>query len=157
WRLVNREVDLQTDVPPTGHEAQGMFNPFRVGTRVYVTLPDGRRVGFTFAPEKHALPGLTFYTPAYVADPGVDWTLRSADAGLSLANGRLFDLRAARPYHPASGFFQGPEYTLTAPDGTVYHLSTAHGVEEQFTPDGTRLVFGDGGITSSTGESIQFV
>ena len=43
----------------------------------------------------------------------------------------LYDLKTARPYHPASGLFPGPEYTLTAPDGTVYHLSSARGVVER--------------------------
>src|SRR5262249_22037373 len=47
WRLANRDTYVQTNVPLTGRENLGAYNPFRVGTRVYVTLPDGRRVGFT--------------------------------------------------------------------------------------------------------------
>src|SRR5439155_683480 len=70
---------------------------------------------------------------------------------------RFYDLKTGRPYHPASGLFSGPEFTLTAPDGTVYQLRTAGGVEEQITPNGTRLLFSDSGIASSTGESILFV
>jgi YD repeat-containing protein/VCBS repeat-containing protein len=157
WRLANRDTDIATNVPLTGHEASGVYNPFRVSTRVYLTLPDGRRAGFTFAPVRHELPGVVWFTPAYQADPGVDYRLDSADGQLTLAGSRLFDLKTGRPYNPASGAFQGPEYTLTAPDGTVYDLSTARGVQEQITPAGARLFFSDSGITSSTGDAITFV
>ena len=33
-------------MPLTGREALGVYEPFQVGTRVYVTLPDARRVAF---------------------------------------------------------------------------------------------------------------
>jgi hypothetical protein len=59
WRLALRDLDLQTDVPATGREASGVANPFSLGTRVYLTLPTGERVGFTFTPQKHELPGIT--------------------------------------------------------------------------------------------------
>ena len=157
WRLANRDTDIQTSVPPTGHEQTGIFNPFRQGTRVYLNLPDGRRVGFTFTPEKHELLGVTYYTPAFQADPGVDWRLDSAQTKLTRGPDGFYDLQTARPYHPANSWFVGPEYTLTGPDGTVYLLSTARGVEQQLLPNGARLVFTDNGIISSTGERVQFV
>ena len=56
WSLAGVDTDLQTSVPPTGNEAEGIYNPFVEGTRVYLTLPDGGapgtpgRVGFTFTP-----------------------------------------------------------------------------------------------------------
>src|SRR5262249_40633242 len=78
WRLANRDFDIQTNVPPTGREDLGVFNPFRIGTRVYVTLPDGTRAGFTFAPQPHQQSGLTYYTPAFLADAGVAYQLSSA-------------------------------------------------------------------------------
>jgi hypothetical protein len=155
WRLANRDVLIQTDVPPTSHEAVGLLHPFRIGTRVYLTLPDGRRVGFTFAPIQHQQIGVTYYTPAFVADPGVDYTLRSADALLTLANNQFFDLGTTRAYNPASGLFAGPECTLTAPDGTIFYLSSAHGVEKQVLPNGTRLIYSDGGILTSDGDSLH--
>lgn len=156
WRLVNRDFQVEAGVPPTGREGLGVYNPFRVGTRVHVTLPDGRRVGFTFNPVRRQLPGLTFYEPAFTADSGVTWRLSSAPALLTLAGDRLHELVSGRPYHPASGQFTGPEYVLTAPDGTVYQVSTARGVEVQINPDGRRLYFSDGGITSATGEVLRF-
>ena len=74
------DSNIQTSVLPTGQESLGVYNPFQQDTRVYLTLPDGRRVGFTFSPEKHDLPGVTYYTPAYQADAGLDYNLSPAGA-----------------------------------------------------------------------------
>ena len=75
WRLANIDTEIQTSVAPTGREQFGDYNPFTPGTRVYLTLPDGQRIGFTFTPEKHQQTGVTYYTPAYQADPGVSYRL----------------------------------------------------------------------------------
>src|SRR5207248_1127140 len=83
WQLADRDLGLQTDVPLTGREPLGLYNPFRFGTRIYLTLPTGQRVGFTFTPQRHDLTGVTYYTPAFTADPGVTWTLSASDAKLT--------------------------------------------------------------------------
>src|SRR5262249_57241624 len=80
-----------------------------------------------------------------------------AGGPLTEAGARYNDRKTGLAYTPAAGLDPGPEYTLTAPDGTVYHLNTARGVQELIRPNGTSLVFSDSGITASTGESIQFV
>lgn len=49
----------------------GIYEPFRIGARLYLIAPDGERVGFTFNPQKQEIPGLTYYTPAWEADAGV--------------------------------------------------------------------------------------
>jgi hypothetical protein len=71
WRLDYRDTHLRTSVPRTGDEQNGIFNPFRDGTRVYVTLPGGKREGFTFRPTEENAFLLTFFTPSFVPDPGV--------------------------------------------------------------------------------------
>ncbi|MBD2200392.1 MULTISPECIES: CARDB domain-containing protein [Calothrix] len=157
WRLANTDTNIQTNVPTTGRESLGAYNPFRIGTRLYLTLPNGQRVGFTFQPQKQEIPGLIYYTPAWVADPGVNYTLQSADAMLTLAGNRLYELKTAQPYNPASNTFTGHKYTLTAPDGTIYYLNAAGKVEEQITSNGVKFTYSDSGITSSTGEVISFV
>jgi YD repeat-containing protein len=157
WRLANSDTEIQTSVGLTGREQFGAYDPFMEGTRVYLTLPDGQRVGFTFTPEKHLQSGITYYTPAYQADPEVNYQLDSAAAVLSKGSNGFYDVKTARAYNPASGFFDGPEYTLTAADGTVYHLTTAGGVQDEILPGGAHLYFSDSGITSSTGEAVQFV
>ena len=58
-------------------------NPFRHGTRVYLTNPAGRRVGFTFDPEPEG--GLlgTIWHPRFPPDPGVYDQLTVEDTPLS--------------------------------------------------------------------------
>ncbi|MDB5349719.1 MAG: repeat protein, partial [Planctomycetota bacterium] len=157
WRLANRDTLIQTNVPTTGLERVGVFNPFRIGTRIYLTLPDGRRVGFTFTPIAHTVGGVTYQSPAFQADPGVEYTLSSAEAKLSLVGNRLYDLRTGRAYNPENPLFTGPQYTLSGPDGTTLQLSAARGVEAEILPSGQTLIFSDSGITASTGESVGFV
>ena len=131
------ETRFHTSIPPTGLEADGIYNPFVVGTRVYLTLPDGSRAGFTFSPSAPQA-GLIYYTPAYTADSGVTYTLTSAAAELMQAGNRFYDLKTGQPYNPASGFFTGPDYTLTGPDGTVYadqHVARRGGGDAAGRPD----------------------
>ncbi|NJO93193.1 MAG: tandem-95 repeat protein [Hydrococcus sp. RM1_1_31] len=154
WQLANLETDLQTNVPTTGKENLGVYNPFEAGTRLYLTLPDGKRAGFTFAPIKREITGLTYYTPAWVADAGVNYTLTSAEILLSKAGNRFYDLQSAQPYNPVA---TQKAFSLTAPDGTIYHLNGKGEVIEQVATNGTRLFYSDSGITASTGEMVRFV
>ena len=158
WRLATADTDVETNVPLTGRENLGVYNPFRVGTRLYLNLPDGSRVGFTFTPVEHQEAGITYYTPAWMPDPGVTYTLQSVGDLLTLAGQRLYDLKTGVPYNPASGDFAGPQYALTAPDGTVYYLSTDGGVQEEITPSGDVLIYSGSGITNlATGDALSFV
>ena len=55
-------------MPLTGNEDLGVYNPFRIGTRVYLTLPDGGeryagRVGFTFDPVATSRPASPITRP----------------------------------------------------------------------------------------------
>jgi hypothetical protein len=111
---------VQADVAPTGREHLGVYEPFRDGTRVYVTLPDGRAPASRSPPQRHDISGLTYYTPAFVADGRREWALKSADAKLTLAGTRLYDLKTGRAYNPGSGDHAGPQYALLGPDGTTY-------------------------------------
>ncbi len=156
WRLALRDVDIQTDVVLTGNEATGVYNPFREGTRVYLTLPDGERVGFTFEAVKHEISGLTYYTPSFTADPGVNWTLKSAAAQLIRVGDRYFNLNSGIPYNPA-GLTSGVQYSLVAPDGTTYEIDAAEGVSAIVFSDGVRLLVADSGIYAPDGTSIAFV
>ncbi|MGA2068563.1 MAG: CARDB domain-containing protein, partial [Thermoguttaceae bacterium] len=157
WSLAGVDTDIQTSVPPTGQEAEGVYNPFVVGTRLYLTLPDGGRAGFTFTPVEHEQTGLIYYTPAFTADSGVDYTLTSAAAVLTEAGNRFYDLKTGLPYNPASGFFTGPDYTLTGPDGTVYAIDASRGVVEETQPSGATLQITDSGIIGAEGDRLTFV
>ena len=155
WRLADPQI--QTNAIATGQENLGIYTPFESGTRLFLTLPEGNRVGFTFQPKpQQEVQGLTYYTPAWVADAGVDYTLESVSTLLTKTGDRFYDLKTGNPYNPASGFSGQLEYQLTAADGTVYELSTAKGLLAQVTADGVRLTYSDGGIISDSGEAVIF-
>ena len=137
-----------------GNGEQGIV-PFRDGTRVYLTLPDGERVGFTFAPVATEIRSVTYYTPAWVADTGVDYTLESSDVLLSRCGDRYCDLQTAAPYNPDSSTESA--YTITAPDGTIFKLDATGKVTEQITASGTQLIYSDSGIVNpESGEAVRF-
>jgi hypothetical protein len=68
-----------------GVSGVGTDLPLEVGTRLYLTTPTGERVGFTFTPLRQQITGAVYYTPKWVADPGVNYTLQSVDTKLKLA------------------------------------------------------------------------
>ncbi|WP_334407672.1 Ig-like domain-containing protein [Bradyrhizobium sp. AZCC 2289] len=156
WRLALSDTNVQSDVVLTGREDLGDFSPFAEGTRVYVTLPTGERVGFTFEPVKHQIPGLIYYTPAFVADPGVTWTLDSAATQLTRVGNRFYDLQTGAPYNPA-GRDTSAQYTLTSPDGTSYEIDASLGVSAIVFTDGVRLIVAESGIYAPNGDAISFV
>jgi YD repeat-containing protein len=156
WRLAGADPHIQTHVTPTGQEHLGIYTPFEAGTRLFLTLPSGDRQGFTFQPQLQQLPGLDHYIPAWVADPGIDFTLKSVSALLTKAGDRFYELKTGNPYNPASGLLGAVAYQLTAPDGTVYEYSKTDGLLAQITPEGRRLTFSDGGIISDSGEVVLF-
>src|SRR5207249_2971117 len=87
WRLLNREVDLRTNTLPTGHEDQGLYSPYRAGTRLYLSAPNGDEIGFVFNPVRHQQPGVVYYTPAWDLLPGspTGWVLATSNLQLMKA------------------------------------------------------------------------
>ncbi|MBL8485136.1 MAG: putative Ig domain-containing protein, partial [Rhodocyclaceae bacterium] len=156
WRLANVDTQIQTSVAQTGREESGIYNPLREGSRLYITLPDGRRAGYTFTTLRHEQTGVIFYTPLWQPDAGIDYSLQSAETLLSRGRDGYYDLQTARPYNPASGLFTGPDYTLTAPDGTRYEIDATLGVTDLRTPAGVTLHFSDSGISAPDGSAVSF-
>ena len=157
WILVNRQTNLQTNVATTGEEAYGVFNPFSDGTVVFLTLPSGQRVPFTFAPTSFVVAGQTFYRPAWAAESGVDYTLQSTADVLSKAGNSYYDLTTGQPYNPGNPFFSGPSYTLTGPDQTQYQLDAQGNIIGEITPSGAQLYISNSGITAANGQTIEFL
>ena len=85
-------------------------------------------------PQLVQVAGVSYYRPAWVADAGVAWQLSSVHALLVKSGTQYFDEATGQPYHPASPFFSGPDYTLTSPDGTQYLIDSQHGITEQRCP-----------------------
>jgi RHS repeat-associated protein len=155
WRLGFREPRIHETVRVSAAELAGappLFsaNPFREGTRVYLTNPTGRRVGFTFAPTPE--PGFlgTIWHPHFVADPGVFDTLSVQDIPLSQRPDGTFTIYLAGfPFNPS-------EYFLTTKDQLTYHYDQFQGLLDVHDRNDIALTFSESGITSSVGQSIQF-
>lgn len=158
WRLEFRNTDLRTSLPRTGLEDSGIFTAFRSGVRVNLTLPGGRREGFTFTPIIQVLPGfggqgLVIATPRFTSDRGVTSTL-SAGTGNLLVN-EFGELMAPGgiPWNPASPNFSG--YTLTTRDGTQYRINGAGELTTASDRNGNTITFSESGVTGS-GVNIAF-
>ncbi len=156
WSLLNRELQLESNVPLTHREHLGVYGAYRDDTLVYLNLPTGPRVRFQFSPQAEMIGGRVLYRPAWTTDDQHGWTLDSAAALLNKYGARYYDSVTGQPYNPAGVAVDVDAYTLTAPDGSQLALDGQGRVTEQRYESGDRLFFSDSGITSSSGESIQF-
>ena len=156
WRLEFRDTDLTISLPSSGLEDFDYYTPFRVGTRVYITLPGGRREGFTFSPTFGGGFGpLAYFRPRFIADRGVTSRLTVRSANIQPGADGFYTF-GGQPYHPGAFDF-GQRFFLTTVDGTVYTIDANSGdlLNVRDRNDNT-LTFSDGGVVSSTGQNIEF-
>ncbi len=151
WSLALQEADIAETVPQTGRGFGS--TPFRVGTRVYLTAPDGQRLGFTLQPEVGALSFLgAAYRAVFKPDPGVRYTLEVPEgdsAFLSVReNGDLALFFIPLPWNPDT-------YVLSDPAGTQYTYDQDDGLIEIQDPHGNRVSFTEAAITHSAGPEIR--
>lgn len=139
WRL-----GLAGKVRDTAKEGTG--DTFNTSTRVYVTRADGRRVGFTFAPE-HIGGFFPMWRPVFRPDPGVTETLEVPDAYLFNSGGQFFD--GFDPYNPDL-------YTLVTKEGVRYTIDEIQGLKKITDTNNNTLTVMPTGIISSTGVSVTF-
>ncbi|WP_219892165.1 putative Ig domain-containing protein [Chamaesiphon polymorphus] len=183
WRMEFRDTDLRTSLKKDEFYEQLDYRTvgFEFGTRIYITLPGGKREGFTFSPlnVQGALGGFTggrLLYPNFVADKGVtstltvpgaevraytsefsskDGTSGNVNGILMEKEGKIFNL-AGRPYVPQDDGF-GNRYLLTTKDGTVYEINATTGdLETVRDTNGNVLTYSDTAIVSSTGVQVTF-
>ena len=161
WRLEFRDTDLRTSVQPTSDFEQeiGIFTPYHQGARVYVTLPGGRREGFSFMPRRTSgFGGIFFFEPQFVADAGVTSRLSVAPATLiqSTSDGLFYGANSLA-YNPADRLNFGGEFYLTTKEGLAYVIDAASGdLTVMSDGSGNRLTFTDAAITSNRGPRVTF-
>ncbi|MFL9458190.1 hypothetical protein AB0758_45115 [Tolypothrix bouteillei VB521301_2] len=172
WRMEFRDTDLRTSLRPPSEEDQliGYQSAFKDGTRVYITLPGGKREAFTFKPTidpvfKYLATASAdingdpyVYKPAFVGDKGVTSTLTVKDARIlhKAGTSEYVGLNGGVPYNPADVNF-GSIYVLTTKEGIVYEIDAQTGDLLTVTDtNGNKLTYSDAGITSSTGKQITF-
>ncbi|MBL8823222.1 MAG: tandem-95 repeat protein [Planctomycetia bacterium] len=163
WSLSIADPRIRETVPQ--NIGNGFFGPeaapFKEGTKVYLTTPNGKRVGFTLAMDAISVPFFgIFYRPRFVADPGVfeklDVLTQPGNAFGDLYV-KLPDDTFTLPMAIFGGRFNPDSYNLTMTDGTIYRYNQHTGLREVVDPNGNTLTFGADGITSSLGVSIQFL
>lgn len=153
WSLSVGDPELFETVPDTGANLFGA-TPFRAGTRVYLTAPNGQRVAFTFQPE-FAAGGLlgAIYRATFVPDPGNPYKLEVPERDqpfLSLgADGNVSLTFISLPWNPDT-------YLLTEMDGTIHTIHEKNGLLSSENTSGTGLRYGPDGITHTSGLSLAF-
>ena len=157
WNLVFGEANIRETIPVSDIELAGvppLFSGvpgFFEGTRVYVTTPEGQRVGFTFTPEvSGTLLGAQF-TPKFTADVDTDYELEVPFVPLSQNADGTFGL------YLFGGSYNPREYTLVSRDQIRYTYDQFEELQTVTDRNDVTLEYRDDGIFSSTGESIQFI
>jgi RHS repeat-associated protein len=154
WTLAVQDADLRETIPNRGTAL--IPTPFRVGARVYLNAPDGRRLGFTFRP---AVGMASFLGAAWKAvfepDPGLTGYSLSVPEGdrsfLSIdSSGQASLFFIGLPYNPDT-------YILTDGLGTRYTYHERDGLRELQDPNGNRVTFSDTAIQHSAGPRLDLV
>ena len=131
----------------------GEAKTFTTKTRVYLTAPDGRRIGFKHTPVFGA-GGLifVFYRPAFTADPGVYDKLEAvpSPAGYQLrGDGSLVGGFGLVELDPQA-------YRLTTREGVIYDYDQSFGLQKVTDLNGNTVTFTRDGIRHSSGVEIKF-
>ena len=126
-------------------------------TKVYLTNPDGRRVGFTYQETAvgSGLLGDTAFDISFKPDPGVYDTLsivqdRITRGGISGVFGSVTQALGAVLMNPS-------EYTLTTKEGLVYRYHEDDGLNTVTDLNGNTLTYTENAITHSSGLAVTFV
>jgi YD repeat-containing protein len=147
--------------------------PLREGDKVYVTTPTCQRVGFTFSPQPHTGIWTTvsdrFYDPRWIPDPGVEYELYGENdfqrltgvaSGvfdrdglpvplLRLGDGSFIIAQLGAAYNPLG-------YQMFSKDQTQWHYNQYEGLKDVRDRNGNTLTVTANGITSSSGQQVQF-
>ncbi len=143
WRL-----GLAGSVSDTAAEAQPLDEAFTFATRVYVTRPDGRRVGFKFTPQSFGFPFSFFMIPGFTPDPGVTDKLETSSLS-------IFPSPSGFLVFPF-GSFNPSTYLFTTKEQIKYTLDEQVGLVLIEDINGNTITVTPQGLVSSTGVSVAF-
>ncbi len=156
WSFIGLEPDFASNAPLTGEEGLGVYAPYAEGTRAYVTGPDGKRVGFTFAPTAVAGPGVALYRPAWSADEATGYRLETVDVLLEKAGGAFYQVGTGLPYNLTKGGWGEIDFSLIASSGARFDYSVKDGLRRQTSASGVVLSWSESGVVAANGDRLQF-
>ena len=153
WKLGAVDPEIRETVPVQPlEETLGFFvaEPYRMETRIYLTDPDGKRIGFTFEPTPTPTLLGTVYIPRFTPDPGVHDRLEADPIALTLrGDGTYIFFLLGFNYNPS-------DFRLVRKDGTTYHYNQFTGLQKISDRNDNELVYTYDGIFHSSGASVQF-
>ncbi|MDP0490685.1 MAG: RHS repeat-associated core domain-containing protein [Verrucomicrobiota bacterium JB023] len=155
WSLDLQDPDIRETVPDTAASGPFGATPFQDGSRVYLTSPDGQRLGFTFKLENpRAVPGIgVAYQPVFEPDAGNYYELEVPETGQyaisKKADGTAYIFFINFPYNPN-------KYTLVSPEGNRFSYHEDKGFLKAEDPNGNTLTFSSEGIVHSAGLGLSF-
>jgi large repetitive protein len=168
WRMEFRDTNLRTSVRKRSDEEEllGQYPPFDDRTKVYITLPGGKREAYSFKPKmvQETADGSLgifakyFYDPVFESEKGSTNKLTLEYNGYvrRLENGKFTNPIGSSPFNPADPYY-GAVYVLTTKDGTKYRIDAVTGdlltVKDT---NGNTLTYTDDAIVSSTGVQVTF-
>ena len=151
WRLFlsgSVQDSARESSDPDSPVAEMLVEPFKEGTRVVVTKPDGERVGFSFEPKPGGF--LASFKVNFEPDEGVEDELRVVGGPSAVFNFGAGFADYIIPYNPSV-------YELETPEKVVYVISEEDGLLEIRDALGGILTINDEGIESSTGLAIDYI
>ncbi|WP_233902915.1 putative Ig domain-containing protein [Stieleria maiorica] len=150
WKLGVQDARIfEATAIGSGSAFNGGNDKFVPGvTKVYLTNPDGQRIGFTYnLTDLQASWFGTTARPVFTPDEGVYDTL-TIDTTSVAVGGILGAL---------GGGINPDVYTLTTKDGTKYRYNQFTGLQTVTDRNGNVVTFTEDGISHTSGESIQFI
>jgi YD repeat-containing protein len=145
-----------------GTSSFSSYKPMRYGDRVVITLPDGTKQGFTFAPEpgKQVLGIVYYWIPKFVADAGVTSTLEVDPVELTRVGDEFISqdfVDGYYEYSPLDPMFGSGQFRLATQDKNQFVfdgnskqlLSLTDSLNRKFR-------FTDNGIFDDSGDSLTF-
>ncbi len=159
WRLSVGDLDIETNVPATTPARAVVDSALRMNSRMYLTLTDGQRLGFTFVPILRKQAGVQYYTPTWSPDANVNYVLDTPQVVLKRAGQRFYQQETGLAYNPfvRPGDNAQPAFELTSPDGSTLGVDAQGRVRSLTTAAGERLTVTDSGIAAFNGDAVQFV
>jgi RHS repeat-associated protein len=171
WRMEFRDTDLRTSLGKRSEaeEELGRYPAFKDNTKVFITLPGGKREAYTFKAKRveYFQEGGQRYGTGNLANYLYEATFESEKGStnqLTVEKSSIFTRNAGgsysgfqgQPFNPADTLFGGV-YVLTSKDGSKYRIDAATGdlLTVQDT-NGNTLTYSDREIKSSTGQKVTF-